>query len=67
MPNALLSRYCQTRGLFGDLDFSAMKETQPDALFSAWLALPDVQRNDMDAEFQEHFRAELRERVSRDH
>ena len=33
MPNALLSRYFQVRGLFGDLDFSAMKETQPDEVF----------------------------------
>ena len=32
-----------------------MTETQPDALFSAWLALPDVRRNEMDAEFQEIF------------
>src|SRR5262249_50717592 len=55
MPNALLSRYFQSRGLFGDLDFSGMKESQPDALFSAWLTLPDVQRNDMDAEFQDIF------------
>ena len=55
MPNALLSRYFQVRGLFGDLDFSAMKETQPDELFSAWLTLPDIRRNDMDAEFQDIF------------
>ena len=39
-PNALLARYFRARGLFGDLDFSAMKETQPDELFAAWLILP---------------------------
>jgi len=55
MPNGLLSRYFQGRRLFGDLDFSAMKETQPDELFSAWLTLPDVRRNDMDAELQDIF------------
>jgi hypothetical protein len=55
MPNALLSRYFQARELFGDLDFSTMKETQTDALFSAWLLLSDVQRNEMDAEFQDIF------------
>src|SRR3954453_20639916 len=55
MPNTLLGRYFQGCGLFGDLDFSAMKETQPDALFSAWLTLPVVRRNEMDAEFQEIF------------
>jgi hypothetical protein len=37
-------------GLFDDLDFSAMKETQPDELFAVWLALPDSQRHKMDAE-----------------
>ena len=55
MPNALLAHYFQTRGLFGDLDFSAMKEARPDALFAAWLALPDGQRNAMDAEFLDIF------------
>ncbi|HEV3116218.1 MAG TPA: hypothetical protein VGY58_04145 [Gemmataceae bacterium] len=55
MPNALLARYFQTRGLFGDLDFSAMKETKPDELFTAWLYLPDGQRNKMDAEFRDIF------------
>jgi hypothetical protein len=55
MPNALLARYFQARGLFGDLDFSAMKETQPDELFAAWLHLPDDQRNEMDAEFRDIF------------
>jgi len=38
MPNALLARYFHARGLFGELDFAAMKETQPDELFAAWLA-----------------------------
>jgi hypothetical protein len=38
MPNALLARYFQARGLFGDLDFSAMKETHPDQLFVSWLS-----------------------------
>jgi hypothetical protein len=55
MPNCLLARYFQGRGLFGDLDFAAIKETQPDELFAAWLKLPDTQRNEMDAEFQDIF------------
>ena len=45
MPNALLARYFQARGLFGDLDFSVLKETQPDELFAVWLTLTDSQRN----------------------
>ncbi len=52
MPNALLARYFQARGLFGELDFAAMKETQPDELFAAWLYVPDNKRNEMDTEFR---------------
>lgn len=55
MPNHLLARYFQTRGVFVDLDFAAMKEAQPDALFEGWLALPENQRHEMDAEFREIF------------
>ena len=55
MPNALLARYFHARDLFHDLDFAAMKETQSDTLFAAWLELPDGQRNAMDAEFREIF------------
>lgn len=55
MPNALLARYFQGRELFGDLDFVAMKESKPDELFKAWLALPDSQRNKMDTEFRDVF------------
>jgi len=55
MPNALLARYFQERGLFGDMDFAAMKEGKPDELFKAWLAQPASQRNAMDAEFRDIF------------
>ncbi len=55
MPNTLLARYFQGRRLFGDLDFAAMRESQPDRLFAAWLDLPDTQRNEMDAEFRDIF------------
>ena len=53
MPNGLLARYFHFRGVFGDLDFAAMKETQPDELFAAWLALDDIQRHEMDVELQD--------------
>ena len=33
IPNDLLARYFEGRGLFVDLDFSAMKETQPEDMF----------------------------------
>lgn len=52
MPNALFARYFHVRELFGDLDFSAMKEGKPDELFAAWLTLSEAQRNAMDAEFR---------------
>ena len=42
-------------GYSHDIDFAAMKEGKPDELFKAWLALPDGQRNQMDAEFQSIF------------
>ena len=55
VPNALLARYFAERGLLVDLDFTAMKETDPSALFDAWLALPEAQRGQTDAAFQEIF------------
>jgi RHS repeat-associated protein len=55
MPNVLLARYFQDRGVLGDLDFATLKETQPDELFTAWLELPDGDRNTMDAEFASIF------------
>jgi len=55
MPNALLARYFQARGLFNELDFAAMKEGKPDELFAAWLTLMEGQRNAMDAEFRDIF------------
>ena len=53
MPNALLTRYFNGKGLLANLDLAGMSETKPDALVSAWLALPDEQRNAMDADFRD--------------
>ena len=53
MPNALPSRYFQGKAVFGELEFAAMSETRHDELFAAWRALPDTQRNSMDAEFRD--------------
>lgn len=64
MPNALLACYFNERGLSGDLDFFAMKETRPDELFAAWLTLTNSQRNKMDTEFRENFELSVR-RTSR--
>ena len=51
VPNALLARYFAARGLFAGLDFCAMKEGKPDALFDGWVALPDDDRRRTDADF----------------
>lgn len=53
MPNALLARYFSGKGLLADLDLASMSETKPDALLAAWLALPNEQRNTMDADFRD--------------
>jgi len=55
MPNNLLARYFTGRSVFGEFDFAAMSETRHDDLFTAWLALPENQRNTMDAEFRDIF------------
>ena len=55
MPNVLLARYFQERGLFCDLNFSTMKEGKPDELFAAWWLLDETQRTEMDAEFRDIF------------
>jgi len=34
MPNGLLARYFQAQGVFGDLDFAAVKDGKPDELTS---------------------------------
>ena len=33
MPNALLAHYFNEQGLFGDIDFTSMKEGKPEELF----------------------------------
>jgi hypothetical protein len=55
MPNRLLARYFEAHGALTELDFAALKEAQPEELFTSWLELLEVQRNRMDAEFREIF------------
>lgn len=55
IPNALLARYFERQRVLAGLDWSAIKETHPQELFEAWLALTDKQRNTMDVEFAEIF------------
>lgn len=44
MPNSLLAIYFNKHGLFGDIDFSAMKEGNPEELFEVSLLPPGSQR-----------------------
>ena len=53
MPNALLARYFAGKGLLSEVDFAALPEGKPDALFEAWLALTDAQRHAAEADFRE--------------
>lgn len=55
IPNALLSRYFQRKEVLRDFDFVSLKENKPDELFTAWLELPDLLRNEMDTEFRDIF------------
>jgi len=64
IPNALLACYFHERERLTDLDFAATKETKPDALFAAWLELPEEQRKPMDAEFQDIFELSCEKRLS---
>ena len=53
LPIGLLARYFHARGVFDDLDLAAMPEPHPDALFAAWQALDDPQRQAMDTAFRD--------------
>jgi len=53
MPNALLARYFATHGLLTDCDFTAIKETRIDALFDAWMDLPEAARVRLETELRE--------------
>lgn len=55
MPNALLARFFQKRDLLMAFDFVGMPDSKPEALFAAWLDLPEDQRHQLDAEFRDIF------------
>jgi len=53
MPNTLLARYFEARGVLSGLDFGALKENQIEDIFAAWGELPEGQRNAMNSELRE--------------
>ncbi len=54
MPNDLRARYFGRRGVFEDVDFAGLEETRPEALFAAWLELPEKDRNAQGAQAGRH-------------
>lgn len=55
MPNALLARYFQGKPMVGRVGLCCHVRDTARRFFSPWLALPDTQRNTMDAEFRNIF------------
>lgn len=53
MPNAYVARYFASREVLQDFDFKTLKETKVDALFDAWMALPEDSRMHMESELRE--------------
>lgn len=53
LPNRLLALYFGAHGVLAEFDFAALKETQIEPLFAAWLEVPESQRSAMDAELRE--------------
>ncbi len=64
VPNALLRRYFDAKGVLTGFNFFAMTEAKIDLLFDSWKVLPETQRNPIDVEFRVIFRG-LRERFLR--
>ena len=55
MPKTLLERFCKTQEVLTGFDFDAMPDGKTDALFAAWLVLPDAERKPIDAIFGDIF------------
>lgn len=55
MPKKMLARFFEASSVLADFDFAAMKDGKTDALFAAWLDLPDAERKPIDAVFSDIF------------
>jgi hypothetical protein len=53
VPNRSLQEYFQHHNLLSTVPFSELTETQIDPIYDAWLGLSDVQRNELEQDFQE--------------
>lgn len=52
MPNADLARYFESRGIALEIDLAELKESDSEAIFQAFKALPEKQQATIEGEFQ---------------
>jgi hypothetical protein len=52
-PNNLLSQYLKEKGVLEEIKFEKLTETKIESIYSAWLALPEKERSDMEKDFRE--------------
>jgi hypothetical protein len=55
VPNELLAKCFKERAVLQDFNWAKIKETRINELFDAWMELPDSQRGELEASFQEVF------------
>jgi hypothetical protein len=53
MPNDLLGRYFESRGVVHGLDVSTLKEAKPEPWLALWGDVPEAKRADMEADFRD--------------
>jgi len=57
--NVLLKEYFTARGELGDIDWDGMAETDVDAVYAAWQALPEDKVEQVEQGFPGHLRPGL--------
>ena len=53
MPNAMLARYFEAKGIEHGLNPKTLSETKPEPWMAVWEKVPDAQRPDMEADFRD--------------
>ncbi|RYE02307.1 MAG: hypothetical protein EOP50_00385 [Sphingobacteriales bacterium] len=53
MPNALLARYFEAKGIEHGLDIAKLPETKPEPWMDVWAYVPDGKRSEMEADFRD--------------
>jgi hypothetical protein len=51
-PNNLLEQYFKEKGVLTEINFRELTETKIEPLYTAWLALPEKERGDMEKDFR---------------